>query len=181
MTTIIYIVISIGSIVIQTTLFPLVAWLDGFYDLLIPFVVYLALYRPLKEGLPAVLFLGLAMDTLSGGPFGIYSTTYIWLYGVIAWLIGFLHFKNKLLMPFVVVVGVFMENMVFLGTVKLGNPDGELPLGILRAISVQLLWALFTGPVLLLMIRSLHRDLTKWYHEKMQARETRMADVIGRI
>ena len=161
-----YIVICLGFVVIQTTLFPLVSWLGGFYDLLIPFVVYLGLFRPLKEGLPVVLFLGLAMDTLSGGAFGIYSTTYLWLYGTIAWLIGFLHFRNNLLMPFVVAVGVLLENIVFLGTVKLGNPDGDLPMGILRTVSEQLLWALFTGPLLLLGVRAVHQGWAKWITEK---------------
>jgi len=124
-----YIFICLGFIVIQTTLFPLFAWLTDFYDLLIPFVVYLGLFRPLKEGLPVVFFLGLTMDTLSGGAFGIYSTTYFWLYACIAWLIGILHFKNNLLLPFIVVVGVLMENLVFLGTIMLGNPGGTLPQG----------------------------------------------------
>ena len=167
MTAFVYIFICLGFIVLQTTIFPLVAWLEGFYDLLIPFVVYLALSRPLKEGVPIVFFLGLAMDTLSGGAFGIYNTTYFWLYGTIAWLIGFLQIKNNLLLPFVVVVGVFLENMVFLGTVKLGSPDAVLPLGIVRTVSVQLLWALLTGPLMLLMIKSVHRGWTKWVTERL--------------
>ena len=176
MTAIFYILICIGCIVIQTALFPLVDWLQGFYDLLIPFVVYLALFRPLKEGLPAVLCLGPAMDTLSGGTFGIYSTTYLWLYGTIAWLIGFLHFKNKPLMSFVVVGGVFLENMVCLATVKLSNPDAELSWGIFRTVSIQLLWALLSGPLLLRLVQSLHNDTTRWIRAKMQAREANVID-----
>jgi len=111
------------------------------------------------------------MDTLSGGAFGMYSTTYFWLYGAIAWLIGFLHFKNNLLLPFVVVVGVFLENMVFLGTIKLGHPAGALPGGIFRTVSVQLLWALFTGPLLLLLIRAVHRGCAKWIVDRFGAVE----------
>ena len=171
MTALIYFFICLGFIILQTTLFPLVAWLDGFYDLLIPFVIYLGLFRPLKEGLPVVFFVGLTMDTLSGGAFGMYSTTYFWLYGAIAWLIGFLHFKNNLLLPFVVVVGVFLENMVFLGTIKLGHPAGALPGGIFRTVSVQLLWALFTGPLLLLLIRAVHRGCAKWIADRFGAAE----------
>jgi len=167
MTFLIYIIICLGFILIQTTLFPLLAGLGGFYDLLIPFVVYLGLFRPIKEGIPVVFFLGLTMDTLSGGAFGIYSTTYFWLYAAIAWLIGFLQFKNNLLLPFVVVVGVLLENMVFLGVVKLSNPDSTLPLGIFRTMAVQLLWAIFTGPLLLLLIRSVHRGWMKWAAEKL--------------
>jgi len=171
MTTFIYILICLGCIVIQTTLFPLVASLSGFYDLLIPFVVYLGLFRPLKEGLPVVFCLGIAMDTLSGGAFGIYSTTYLWLYGVIAWMIGFLHFKNTLRLPFIVVVGVLLENLVFLGTVKLGNPDATLPLGLGRMATVQLLWAVFTGPPLLLLIRGIHLSWTAWISRKIAEAE----------
>ena len=171
MTFFIYIFICLGFIVIQTTLFPLFAWLTDFYDLLIPFVVYLGLFRPLKEGLPVVFFLGLTMDTLSGGAFGIYSTTYFWLYVCIAWLIGFLHFKNNLLLPFIVVVGVLVENLVFLGTIMLGNPGGTLPQGTVKILTIQLLWALFTGPLLLLLIRSVHLSWLKWAQEKLAERD----------
>jgi len=167
MTAFIYTLICLGFIVLQTTLFPLVVWLENFYDLLIPFVVYLALSRPLKEGLPVVFFIGLAMDTLSGGAFGIYSTTYFWLYGTIAWLIGFLQIKNNVLLPFVVVVGVFLENMVFMGTVKLGSPDAVLPHGIMRTVTIQLLWALITGPLMLMLIKGVHRGWAKWVSERL--------------
>ena len=171
MTFLIYIFICLGFIVIQTTFFPLFAWLGDFYDLLIPFVVYLGLFRPIKEGLPAVFFLGLAMDTLSGGAFGIYSTTYLWLYACIAWLIGFFHFKNNLLLPFIVVVGVLVENLVFLGTIMLGNPGGTLPQGTVRTLTIQLLWALFTGPLVLLFIRSAHLGWMKWGADKLGDRD----------
>lgn len=171
MTYLLYIFICLGFIVIQTTLFPLFAWLGDFYDLLIPFVVYLGLFRPIKEGLPVVFLLGLTMDTLSGGAFGIYSTTYLWLYAAIAWLIGFLHFKNNLLLPLVVVIGVFLENLVFLATVKLSSPDATLPMGIFKTVSVQLLWALFTGPLVLLLLRSASLDWAKWVADKFGDRE----------
>ncbi len=167
MTYLIYIAICLVFIVVQTTLFPLFSWMGNFYDPLIPFVVYLGLFRPVKEGLPAVFLIGLTMDTLSGGAFGIYSTTYLWLYGVIAWLIGFFHFKNNLLLPFVVLVGVFLENLVFLGTVKLSNPEAVLPAGILRTVGGQLLWALFTGPPLLLFIKFIHQNWLKWTADKL--------------
>ena len=171
MTFFIYIFICLGFIVIQTTLFPLFAWLTGFYDLLIPFVVYLGLFRPLKEGIPVVFCLGLIMDTLSGGAFGIYSTTYFWLYACIAWLVGFLHFKNNLLLPFIVVVGVLLENLVFLGTIILGNPGGNLPQETVKTLTIQFLWALFTGPLLVLFIRSIHLPWLKWIQEKLAEKE----------
>ena len=172
MTFFLYIFICLGFIVIQTTLFPLFSWLTDFYDLLIPFVVYLGLFRSLKEGLPVVFFLGLTMDTLSGGAFGIYSTTYFWLYACIVWLIGFFHFKNNFLLPFIVVVGVLVENLVFLGTITLGSPGGALPQGTVRTLAIQLLWALFTGPLLLLLIRSVHLPWLRWARGKLADRDT---------
>ena len=67
-------------VILQTTIIPYLPLLDKFYDLLIPFIVYLGLSRPVRESLPFVLFLGFIMDNLSGGPFGLYLTTYFWLF-----------------------------------------------------------------------------------------------------
>ena len=63
-------------VILQTTIMPYLPPLDKFYDLLIPFIVYLSLSRPVRESLPFILFLGYIMDNLSGGPFGLYLTTY---------------------------------------------------------------------------------------------------------
>jgi len=43
-------------VILQTTIMPYLPLLEKFYDLLIPFIVYLSLSRPVRESLPFVLF-----------------------------------------------------------------------------------------------------------------------------
>ena len=85
-----YIGISIILVILQTTVLPNIPLAGQFYDLLIPMLVYLALFRPAHESLPFVFFLGLLMDNLSGTPFGLYLTTYFWLYIGVKMAAGYL-------------------------------------------------------------------------------------------
>ena len=61
-------------VILQTTVMPYLPLLDSFYDLLIPFIVFIGLSRPVRESLPFVFCLGFIMDNLSGSPFGLYLT-----------------------------------------------------------------------------------------------------------
>ena len=38
--------------------------MNSFYDLLIPFVIYLGIARPARESLPFIIFLGFIMDNI---------------------------------------------------------------------------------------------------------------------
>jgi len=59
-------------VILQTTVMPSLSLPGRFYDLMIPFVVYLGLSRPVREGLLFVCLIGFIMDNLSGSPFGLY-------------------------------------------------------------------------------------------------------------
>ena len=74
-----YIGVSLCLVILQTAVLPYVPLLDRLYDLIIAFVIYLGLYRPLRDGLILSFFLGFIMDNLSGSPFGLYLTIYCWL------------------------------------------------------------------------------------------------------
>ncbi len=105
-------------VILQTTIMPYLPLLDKFYDLLIPFIVYLSLFRPVRESLPFVLFLGFIMDNLSGGPFGLYLTTYFWLYVGVKGITMFIQVGNRLLIIALIVAnGVLFENLILLGAV----------------------------------------------------------------
>ncbi|MDP3284795.1 MAG: hypothetical protein Q8M56_10250, partial [Desulfobacterales bacterium] len=67
--------------------------LSGFYDLFILVVIYLGLYRNLRESLSVILFLGIIMDNLYNGPFGLHMTVYLWLYATIRWSSVYFHVR----------------------------------------------------------------------------------------
>ncbi len=167
MTVLIYIAVSIFLIVFQTIIKPGIPMLEGCYNLLTPFIIYLALYRPVRETVPTVLTLGLVMDNISGGPFGLYLTTYLWLFFLIHWLIGFLRMRTTLLLPVVIVAGVLIENTVSLVVIALLTPASRFPEQAVKIVAQQLLWAGITGVFLLGLLDHYWKRLEKWYGIRM--------------
>lgn len=157
-----YMTLSLFLIVLKTTLMTYFAAFDQFYDILIPFVFFLGLYRPAREGIPFILLLGFALDSLSGGPFGIFLTTYFWMYVLTRWLVTFMHAGNKGLWLIAVAAGVLVENFIIIATVLWLGEASALPPGWGDRVVTQLLWAIATGPVLLLAISIAHRKWSRW-------------------
>ena len=142
-------------VILQTTIIPYLPLLDKFYDLLIPFIVYLGLSRPIRESLPFVLFLGFIMDNLSGGPFGLYLTTYFWLYVGVKGITMFIQVGNRLLIIALIVAGgVLFENLVLLGTFAILGSRQQFAGDAIEIVVIQVLWAIFTGSLFLLFFRS---------------------------
>ena len=147
-------------VILQTTVMPYVGLLNSFYDLLIPFVVYLGLSRNVRESLPFVFVLGFIMDNLSGGPFGLYLTTYFWLFVGVKGVTRLLQVGNRLFsLTLIVAAGVLIENLIFLGTLTILGPEPQLAGDSARIITVQVLWAIWTGPIFLIIFRKMQNRL----------------------
>ena len=136
---------------------------DRFYDLLVPLVIYLGLFRSVRESLPVIIVIGFVMDNLSGGPLGLYLTAYLWLFAGVRWIIYVLHVGDKVLLPFVVAIGVLLENAIFMGVIGMLEPGARFASpSALTTIMIQVLWAAGTGPIFLILINSLHQRLNQW-------------------
>lgn len=147
-------------VILQTTVMPYLPLLDSFYDLLIPFLVFLGLSRPVRESLPFVFFLGFIMDNLSGSPFGLYLTAYFWLFVGVKGITKLLQVGNRLfIMTLIVAVGVLIENLFFLGTLTILGPDQQLAGDAAKTVTIQVLWVIWTGPIFLLVLRDLQNRL----------------------
>ena len=150
---------------IQTTIMPYLSVFKQHYDLLLVFVLYLSLYRPVREGLPVVFFLGLVMDNLSGSPLGFFVTAYFWIFIIAVWGTRFLHAANRILILIVVAAGVLIENLIFLGYLAMLDEGLRNAREVFEKMVRQMLWALFTGPVLLMLIRASHKRFQNWSNE----------------
>ena len=148
-----YAVVIICLVITQTVIMAALPFFDSCYDILIPFIIYLGLFRSLREGLPVVLLSGFLLDGLSGAAFGLYTTTYIWLYICCRWIIGFFHAENIFILIFAVVSGVILQNLIFLGIFLILEPGGHMHNYILSSFHVQLIGAFITGPFLLLFFK----------------------------
>ena len=155
-------VVCLLVVVFQTTLPMHFAMFGGMYDLFLLFVIYLGFYRTIREGFPFVIFFGLAMDALSGGPFGLYLTSYFWLYLSILGMIGFMRVGNNMILPLVVVGSILFQNIIFLGTMTLFVPEAKIPVFLYRNVLTQVLWSVITGPILILLFHRAHVVLEKW-------------------
>jgi len=152
--------ICLVLVILQTTVMPYLSMLDRFYDLLIPFIVYLSLSRPVREGLLFVCFLGFIMDNLSGSPFGLYLTSYFWLFIGVKGITQLLQVGRRMaIITVIVAAGVLAENLIFLGSFAIFSPEQPLADDAVKIVAVQILWALLTGSVFLILFRNTHNWL----------------------
>ncbi|MBT8370913.1 MAG: hypothetical protein KJO34_08120 [Deltaproteobacteria bacterium] len=147
-------------VILQTTVMPYLPLFDRFYDLLIPFIIYLGLVRPIRESLPFVFFLGFIMDNLSGSPFGLFITTYFWFFVAVKGVTKLIQVTERLVVIMLIVAaGVLVENLIFLGAFVMFGPDDHLSGNAAKVIATQVLWAICTGPLLLMVFKNLHGRL----------------------
>ncbi len=154
-----YISISLFLLILQTTILPYIPVVQGMYDLLIPFVIFISICLPIRESLPFALALGLIMDNLSGSPFGLYLTFYLWLFISVRFIIKFLRVSNKFFLSVVVIFAVLVENILMIAIFTFFGPVRQLPVDAFVVVTQQFLWALATGPVFLLSLLALAKRL----------------------
>ena len=150
------------SVILQTVIFPGLPLLDRMYDPVIPFVIFLGLYRPVPESLVTLLAVGLVMDGLSGGAVGLYPSAYLWIYLTLLWLVRYLHLVDSILLPFVVAAGVLLQNAVFGAATVLGNWPVQVSGHVLTTVGAQFLLAVGTGPFVLVFYKAANDAWQRW-------------------
>jgi rod shape-determining protein MreD len=155
-------VVCLVLVVFQTTVMADLALFEGFYDLLVTFVVYLALYRRTKESLPIVVTIGFVMDSLSAAPFGLYLTGYLWIFAGIRWIMRYFHLRTSAMVMFVIPLAVAIETLFTLTALNLQVQGGIGFRAVSTRLGGQLFWALLTGPLLLMFYESVHTRIEKW-------------------
>ena len=161
----IYIAVCLAMIILQTSVMPYFPLFQHFYDLIALVVIYLGLYRPVRESIFLIVFVSVLMDTLSGGPFGLYLATYGWIFVGVVWMRRFMRVGNQLLLPAVMAVGILIQNIISIGTVTLLIPETQMPTTVLRTVFTQILWAVITGPLVLKFFNYGHRQWNQWTAE----------------
>ncbi|GBC64073.1 hypothetical protein DENIS_5075 [Desulfonema ishimotonii] len=150
---------SLGLIVLQTAVIPRLPPVCHLYDLFIPFAVYLGIFGLPLEGVWVVLINGILFDSLSAAPFGVYTTTYMWLFIGVRRGLGFLDVGNYILLPLVIVSGVLLENAVLLGILISRGADGDATGQMIRIVSRQVVWAALTGPLWVMVFKVIYRNI----------------------
>ncbi len=162
MTYLFYAAVCLSLVVLETTILADTVIFGGVYDLLVPFVAYLGLYRSSKESLPVIGCVGFVMDSLSGAPFGLYLTVYFWIFAGIKWGMRYLQIRTSALVMFVVPMAVFMELILFMSVLLMQAPAGVSVALLSKRHWGQLLLALLTGPFFLMFYEVCHIRIEKW-------------------
>lgn len=160
-----YTITCLLLVIFQTSIIPYLSSSFIFYDLLAPFSIYLGLFRPTRESILVILFMGFVMDSLSGGLFGLYMTTYFWLFIGVRWLTKFFQIENSTLFLFIVAIGVLLENCIFIGISFILGSISQISKVEIKNISWQVFLALFTGPFFLIMLNYAQRRWDKLFKE----------------
>ena len=147
----VYFIFSVLLICIQTTLLPDFFRLFAQYDLLIPFVVYLTLFRSGIGILPVILISGCLMDVLSGGTIGVYIATYILILICFRTATVYFHFKNSILFQIVIILSVLMENIIFSMVILLQTHSFNFSFYSGGVLLTQLIWAVISSPLVYFM------------------------------
>ncbi|MBC2694271.1 MAG: rod shape-determining protein MreD [Desulfobacteraceae bacterium] len=159
-----YICVCLCLVIFQTTIIPHISLFNNVYDLLIPFIIYLGLFRPAREGILFTLVSGFLMDNLSGGPFGLYLTTYFWLFIVVKLVIKYLHARNNILLLLIVAAGVLMENIIFIASSTMARSDSHFFAITIKTVFFQILWAGCTGFFFITFFNHIHKKLEQWFN-----------------
>ena len=156
MTYFFYFIISFVLLIFQTVVLNHIPFFKNFYDLFLILILYIGLFRPVAEGVPVVFFLGLFVDGISGSPFWVYTTSYIWLLVLIKWLIQYFDAKSIILLPFAILAGVVLENCFFIIVSSGFDIDARFTLNSVDILIPQFVWAVFSGPVFIVFLKRIH-------------------------
>ena len=165
-----YIAVSLLLLLVQTSLLPQL-FLFAPFDLLVVQVVFVGLSLAPLSGAVVVLVTGALADGLSGTPFGLYTTSYLWLFMVLQVAVQVLHVHSRALIYIAMVAGVLLENLVALFCLAVSGEMGAVNLEIFYA-GRQLLWVSLLGPVL-------YAGLSVFYRVGSKSGEAALAKVFG--
>ena len=157
----VYFIFSVLLLCMQTTLLPAFPRLFAQYDLMIPFVVYLTLFRSSIGILPVILIAGCLMDLLSGGFIGIYVSVYILILICFRHATVYFHFKNSTLFQIVIILSVLIENIIFALVIFFQTFTLQFSLYSAGVLMTQFVWALVSSPIIYYMFDYVFNEIDK--------------------
>ncbi|MDX9817275.1 MAG: hypothetical protein RBT16_00060 [Desulfococcus multivorans] len=151
--------LTIFQTVVILEVLPSYQW----YDLFIPFIIYLGMMRPFFEVIHFVILSGLIVDSLSAGPLGLYVTSYLWIFALTRYVSGVLVVGHWMCLPFAAATGVLIENFVILGACVFLDRKFQVPRTSVRIVAEQVGWAAVSGGFIFAGIKIAHRQWREWF------------------
>lgn len=143
--------IVILLISIQTTLIKAFPVFTASFDLLIPFVVFLILFRSRLEIWLVIFVAGIAVNMVSGAPIGIYLITYAWLFMLFKNVKMYFHTPDSSLFVILVTIGVMIEQLIFIAFHFIQKSSLIFSMHPFQTIFTQILVVCFSSPFILMI------------------------------
>ncbi|HKK90113.1 MAG TPA: hypothetical protein VJ936_01825 [Desulfobacteraceae bacterium] len=141
--------LSLVLIIAQTSVMPGCSFFFQSFDLLIVNVLYLALLFSNPFILIGVVFLGTIMDSLSGVPFGVYISVYLWIFISVQGLKRFVHPGSFVFLPIISAAAVLLENFFLIFSFFVRNGSSSVSSQDFAFMLKQTVWAFFLVPLLI--------------------------------
>ncbi len=153
--------VLLSAALLQSTVMPHCTLLGVHPDLMLMLVTAWSILRGSEEGMLWAVIGGVALDMLSGAPFGV-CTLALLIVGFLAGLSRRSVFRSDLLLPLLIVplATLLYEGMMLLALRALGWP-ADLRTGVSRVVLPAVLVNTVSMPVVYLLARELHRR-TRW-------------------
>jgi hypothetical protein len=156
-----YIAVGIFLVLVKTTVLPFLAGYGECYDLFIPLVLYLVVFRPTVEAAPGVILAGGLMDSLSAAPFGMHGLTYLGLFAAGYLFRGAFQVGNRLFLAAMAFAAAAVQGGMALGL--MWGKSGEGPeIEVLKTVGAHLIAAPLTAPFIMSAVRLLHGQWIRW-------------------
>lgn len=157
MTSLFYVILSLVLIILQTSLLPGLPFFYQSFDLLLVVVLSLSLRSAHPAACIGVIFLGCIMDSVSGGPFGLYLSSYVWIYIAVQMFKGVVHSENIVFLYVSSIVAVMIENGIALFSLAVQQGSEVFLSPDISFMGHQVLWTLFLMPVMIIVVELFHR------------------------
>ncbi len=154
-----YLMVGLSTVVAQTTILRLPLFHGIFYDLLIPLVVFLSLNLANRKGVLVVVILGLIMDLLSGGIFGLYLSIYFWIFLSVKGLSKYFDVDDTIFRSVLIGVCVLGQHLLFCISVAAPWKGAQLLAAQMPPVLLQTIFAALTGPGILMLLGRLQTRL----------------------
>jgi hypothetical protein len=157
------IAVGLTVAVFQTTVAPSLPLMSNCYDLMLPYIIFQAIFRPARESVLLVIGAGGVMGHLSGAPAGLFAMVYLWVMVGVWWGVRFFHMGNYLLMSFVVAIAVLVENAFFALYMTLRITGMIFPITTGGIVLRQVGWALIGAPFFMVLLNAAHHGWGAWF------------------
>lgn len=147
-----YSMVGLATVVGQTTILRLPLFRSFLYDLLIPLVVFLGLRLWDGRGVALVAILGLVMDLVSGGIFGLYLSTYFWIFLSVKGISRYFDVDDKIFQSILIAVCVLGQHLVFCASLAPPWKGAQLLAAQTTPVLLQTTLAALTGPGILMVL-----------------------------